>query len=80
MKIGKIEKNIKISGPGPNKYPYAKMKVGDSFFVKAEDGEDLKRLCKTVRGATSYWIYKKGMDIQTRMCEEEGGIRVWRVG
>ena len=68
----KIEKNIPIGFADKPKYPFAKMVVGDSFFVKGD-----KKKAKAVTVATSG--YKKntpGTNFTARTNAD--GIRVWR--
>ncbi len=66
----KIEKDVQIpSRTHVYKYPFLKMVVGDSFFVK--DGDR-----KTVGGSAVYWGRKSGFKFTTRTVD--GGVRVWR--
>lgn len=72
-----IEKNIPI--PGYHcKYPFEKMEIGDSFFVK-EASDSYRR---KVRNAANMFGKKNGCKFKTRsMKNKDGidGIRIWRV-
>jgi hypothetical protein len=68
----KIEKGIKIpknsKGVGL-KYPFDKLKVGDSFAVGIDEMDKAKR--------TAYlYARRHGIKIETRAIE--GGARIWR--
>ena len=69
----KIEKNISIAEAltSRNKYPFPKMKVGDSFFV-----EDIMDKHVVRAAAYSYGKYH-GKKFRTRTVD--GGVRVWRI-
>jgi hypothetical protein len=69
----KIEKNIPIGYANKPMYPFDKMEVGDSFFVKGD-----KKKANSVGVAVSG--YKKrtpGVYFTCRVSNE--GIRVWRI-
>lgn len=76
----KIESGIPIPdvgrGRGPeSKYPFAKMKVGDSFFYEGSRS----RLSAAAFRFCAFW--KNGEKFSTRSSIENGvkGFRVWRV-
>jgi hypothetical protein len=64
---------VKISKPRATKYPFPDMKVGDSFFVPADDTKAIPR----VRSAASLWAQRYNRKLATRVVD--GGVRVWRV-
>ncbi len=69
----KIESHIPIPPPkaGPQaRYPFAKMKVGDNFFVPAEIAY------KARNAANAYKIKHEGWNYTARLDEE--GLRIWR--
>jgi hypothetical protein len=78
----KIEKGI----PAPCKaenvragrkllYPFADMKVNDSFLVPAT--ENVRNRADRVKSAASTYSRKHGIRLATQVVE--GGIRVWRL-
>jgi hypothetical protein len=69
----KIEKNIPIGFIKQPKYPFSKMIVGDSFFVKG----DKKKINAVTVSASSYKKNTPGTNFTSRCTE--GGIRVWRI-
>lgn len=54
------------------KYPFEKMEVGDSFFVKHEG-----KGRNPVAAAIYYYEHKLGRDYTQRAVP--GGLRVWRI-
>lgn len=74
--VYKIEKGIAIPEPGAgrkkgvSKYPFAQMKVGDSFFVAGKKQEKFHSAMACTRRA-------QGFRFATRTVE--GGIRIWRI-
>jgi hypothetical protein len=62
-----IEKGVPM--PARNKYPFAEMAVGDSFFVA---GRSATEICGNISNARK----KLGFKFTTRTVE--GGVRVWR--
>lgn len=72
----KIDKNIPVpvGGSGTSTiYPFAKMKVGDSFLVSNAD----RGLHNRARAAASQHGRRYKMKFITRMMDN--GLRVWRV-
>lgn len=73
----KIQSNVPIPTSYTGKrcsYPFAQMKIGDSFFVKASDYQVFPK----VRYAVAYWAKRhKGFWYTTR--KEGDGLRVWRI-
>ena len=65
----KIEKNIPIPKPR-NKYPFALMDVGDSFFVPGKTASHLSGSIGNAMRITSGKFVTRNID---------GGVRVWRV-
>ena len=68
----KIEKNIPIGVVNQTKYPFSKMEVGDSFFVKG----DKKKITAVTVAATTYKKNTEGTNFISR--RNESGVRVWR--
>lgn len=71
-----VEKNIPIPGrTKPAKYPWAKMKVGDSFLIDAP----FNRMVNASRS----WAYRHNQKFVLRMRNKdehgESGVRIWRV-
>ena len=64
------------------KYPLAELKVGQSFFLPLEEGDDLKRMGNRLSQARQgYQKRNEGVRFTQRMWEKDGevGIRVWRI-
>jgi len=61
----KIEKGIEIPD-GWSKYPFSKMEVGDSFFVKTKSGK-------------SAYMYSKRHGMRFTVRKEGDGFRIWRI-
>ena len=64
------------------KYPLAELKVGQSFFLPLEEGDDLKRMANRLSQARqSYQKRTEGVRFTQRMWEKDDvvGIRIWRV-
>lgn len=64
------------------KYPLAELKVGQSFFLPLEEGDDLKRMANRLSQARqSYQKRNEGVRFTQRMWEKDDvvGIRIWRV-
>lgn len=84
----KIEKGIPMPGywkgkPYEPPFPWLKMKVGDSFSVKA-NGVPIDKIKKVMHASLSYMKkhkeYKvKAAGYKQAIREEKGGVRVWRV-
>ena len=82
-----IEDNIPVP-PGSDrraverKYPLSELKVGQSFFLPLEEGDDLKRMANRLSQARqSYQKRNEGVRFTQRMWEKDDvvGIRIWRV-
>ena len=75
----KIDKNIPIPPTnrkcGAYKYPFAEMKVGDSFFTKATTIQQVAQL----RSGFNVIVKKIGGNYKITTKKIEGGLRVWRV-
>ena len=67
-----IEDGVPLPNPeqkGPSKYPFRRMKIGQSFFAKLADYAKL-------RCAAYYYKQKHGMRFSVRL--QDKGVRVWR--
>ena len=88
VKLGiEIEDDIPVP-PGSDrrdvvrKYPLSDLKVGQSFFLPLEEGDDLKRMANRLSQARqSYQKRNEGVRFTQRMWEKDDvvGIRIWRV-
>ncbi|GJH00244.1 hypothetical protein [Paraburkholderia terrae] len=56
-------------------YPFAEMKVGDSFLVP--ETEDIRNRADRVKSAASTYSRKHSIRLATKIVE--GGVRVWRL-
>lgn len=70
----KIEKNVPIPNVAQKieKYPFAKMDIGDSFFVEFSK-KDALRMQRSM-----HYIQKK-LKIKLVSRINENGIRIWRI-
>lgn len=78
----KIESGVPITDgvkSGRYKYPFAQMKVNDSFAIPSVSAETQRRLCNAARGFVSR--NGKGARFITRCLTENGQrvVRIWRV-
>lgn len=77
-----IEQGLEIPEPrrtargGRARYPFAHMKIGDSFFVPA-NGDEKRNINKNLSALGNHFGKRNGMKFKTRVVD--GGIRVWRV-
>ncbi len=70
----KVESNLPIpeKKKGPQaRYPFAKMKVGEHFFVPLETAH------KARNAANAYKLKHDGWDYTARQTED--GLRIWRI-
>ena len=68
--------------PAEKKYPLSQMKVGQSFFLPLEEGDDIKRMGNRISQARQGFQKRNdGVRFTQRIWEEDEviGIRVWRV-
>ena len=64
------------------KYPLSQMKVGQSFFLPLQEGDDIKRMGNRLSQARQgFQKRNEGTRFTQRIWEEDDiiGIRVWRV-
>ena len=64
------------------KYPLSELKLGQSFFLPLEDGDDIKRMANRLSQARQTYQKKhEGVRLTQRMWEkdEQICIRIWRV-
>lgn len=83
MEEYKIEKGIKIperKRKNNSKYPFDKMKVGDSFFVKCKKNV-LSKTQAILTTNAAHSIKRKGLNFKftSRVSHEPIGIRIWRI-
>ena len=60
------------------KYPWPEMKVGDSVFIAAEEGEKPYHLKRKVSPSARYYGIKTGKQFKALLDYEANGVRVWR--
>lgn len=67
----------------PGVYPFATMKVGDSFAIPVAPGKDPSTLTKSMVNTASAWArrHDSAVRFSVRLREEEGKqvVRVWAV-
>jgi hypothetical protein len=68
-----IDKYARQWAHGNTKYPFPRMKVGESFFAPVEDTGTIPR----IRAAASMYGSNNNMKFRTRIVD--GGLRVWRI-
>ena len=79
MIVNEIERDVKIPVVhSKHKYPWDQMEINDSVFIKAEKGESLYHLKRTVGPAARYYADVTGKKFKTLLMREDSGIRVWR--
>ena len=61
------------------KYPWPHMKVGDSVFIQAEDGELLYKLKRNVWTSSHHHGKRTGKKFSIRVDQANNGVRVWRI-
>lgn len=67
----KVEQGVALPpAPSNTRYPFAQLKVGDSFFAAADKADSA---CASV----SYWARKTGFKFTSRSVD--GGVRIWRI-
>lgn len=74
MKVSKGIQIPKNNRGKPPKYPWAELKVGDSFFVKGIEKKHIMYSC-----LASYNKNKAKKPIKITLRVEGDGIRVWRI-
>ena len=78
----KVEKNIKRparnSGRKP-KYPFRKMKVGDSFFILVADRACRSNIAGAARNSANMARIRDKTVGRFSSRQVEGGVRVWRI-
>lgn len=74
----RIERGVQMPEHGGRRfrYPFAEMKVDDTFLVYAKP-RDLERKQMNVSSAGCLYARRHGGKFKTR--QVQGGIRVWRV-
>lgn len=81
----KIESGIPIKNTKgrPHTYPFEKMKMGDSFFVEVQEGENPKyiqtKLSTLARRYSFRYSPEAKYTTSIEKNEEKVGVRVWRV-
>lgn len=77
----KIEKNVPFTGKqnGKSKYPFADMKVGDSFFVNADPTKVGKIRNTIISAANNFKRLVDNKNLKFVSTKLENGIRIWRI-
>jgi hypothetical protein len=70
----KVEKEITIPNRS-SRYPFADMRVGDSFLVPFNDAKKINNALQAMHG----YARRVGVKCTVRT-QDDGSIRVWRVG
>lgn len=78
-----VESGVPMPDPNPgrrSKYPWARMKVGDSFVVRFESREQAKARQGSIRSSAANAAKQYQHRYTLRVIEENGlpAIRVWR--
>ena len=75
-----IEKSIPLpeTKTKPMKYPFGKMKVGDSFFVESGNNKQ-EAARKTVYQSSRNFCRLKKLKWGFRTAVTDDGVRVWRI-
>jgi hypothetical protein len=74
----KIEKNIPVQVKREsNKYPFSKMEVGDSFFVKSENGQTPSKTRAAIMQCIARF-YLSNTDVKFKTSVLDNGVRVWK--
>tara|TARA_R100000935_G_scaffold16278_1_gene32319 strand:- start:392 stop:721 length:330 start_codon:yes stop_codon:yes gene_type:complete len=64
------------------RYPFSKMRIGDSIFIRMKEGDDSKRMKNRLSQATRTFGKKQQPEmhfvLRYRLENEISGVRVWR--
>ena len=74
MRIGKVEKGIKIEGKKPKTYsrfPFNDMNVGDSFLIEGCSKSERSCALMSIKRFNGHW--------KATSRTVEGGVRIWRI-
>lgn len=77
----RIEKNIPIkkkNGFG-TQYPWNKMEIGDSFYLKIPKGVKYTTYQSSVLTTARSWSLYNNQDAKFSSRKEDKGFRIWRV-
>jgi len=76
----KIEKGVPMERKRNNvvRFPFDKMKIGDSFFVPEKDQAPFYVQASVYSAANSYNRFH-GTKLRMSTRKEKGGVRVWRI-
>ena len=72
-----IEHNVPLPSPR-REYPFAEMKVGDSFYVSVERGEVPYIVLKKICSASFNHSMRHGGKFTAR--QKKNGARCWKIG
>jgi hypothetical protein len=76
----KIETGVPIPSVVKNhKYPFADMKVGDSFAEPVPEGEKVYLVENRLRAGAKIWGLKLGFEFKVVAVDDKKAVRVWRV-
>ncbi len=73
-----IETNIPVPVERGSKYPFASLKIGNSFFVKSRDEERSAVQNRLNAAVNNFRKTKAGTGRKFIVRRVEGGIRCWR--
>lgn len=75
-----IESNVPFpANARKTKYPWAEMKVGDSFFVPVTDDAETRTTAQSLRSASRHFAHRHNNGHVFKTCHVAGGLRTWRV-
>jgi hypothetical protein len=75
----KVEAGVPVPCDSPHqKYPWAAMEVGDSFFAPCSPSE-IRRLRNNLRNGAAQWALRRGGGRRFFARPHGDGVRVWRI-
>jgi hypothetical protein len=60
-------------------YPFAEMKVGDSFFLPATEEATPSKIINRISAASATYRLRNNNGFRVAVRSLDGGVRVWRV-
>ena len=80
-----IEKYEKINGIYQVKYPFHKLKIGNSFFIKIDKKSKLKSgkntysMIQNIHNSLRTYVFLNLVHYRIKATQKENGVRVWRI-
>lgn len=75
----KVDTNVPLPTPRGHKYPFAEMKVGHSFFIKAKDNAEARKLANNACVLGRVWAQRVKSSAKFSYRAVGGGARIWRI-